>query len=248
MHAGRSAALPAGRYLRLEFTDHGTGIAQEHLNRIFDPYFSTKEMGTVKGRGLGLAVSYSIVRNHGGAITAVSGIGEGTTIAVYLPETTRAAEDADEEDEPEPERAADVPANSWKLEPELLPAEPPRGRILIMDDEPLVLEMAGTAVRQLGYAATLSRSGAETIVQYQIGLDSGTALRRRHPGSDGAGRDRRAGDGCTTAPDRPRGPRSALSGYTDHPAITDWAGAGFAAFIAKPYSLKAFEELLAKLV
>ena len=89
---GQIAALPAGGYLRLEFTDHGTGIARENLNRIFDPYFSTKEMDTVKGRGLGLAVSYSIVRNHGGAITAESLLGKGTTIAVYLPESTRKAE------------------------------------------------------------------------------------------------------------------------------------------------------------
>jgi CheY-like chemotaxis protein len=196
-------------------------------------------------------VSYSIVRNHGGAITAVSVVGKGTTISVYLPETARATEDADdeeEEEEPEPERATDVPANSWKLEPELLPEEPPRGRILIMDDEPLVLEMAGAAVRQLGYAATLSRSGAEAIVQYQIGLDSGrrfdaVILDLTVPGGIGGPE--------TVARLRQIDPgvRAALSsGYTDHPAITDWAGAGFAAFIAKPYSLKAFEELLAKLV
>ncbi len=239
------AALPAGRYLRLEFTDHGTGIAQEHLNRIFDPYFSTKEMGSVKGRGLGLAVSYSIVHNHGGAITAVSVIGEGTTIAVYLPEATRSAED---EDEQEPERAAGEPADSREPEPELLPAGPQRGRILIMDDEPLVLDMAGAAVRRLGYAATLSRSGAEAIVQYQIGLDSGrrfdaVILDLTVPGGSGGPE--------TLARLRQIDPgvRAALSsGYTDHPAVTDWAGAGFAAFIAKPYSLKAFEELLAKLV
>jgi len=242
---GEIAALPAGRYLRLEFTDHGTGIAQEHLNRIFDPYFSTKEMGTVKGRGLGLAVSYSIVHNHGGAITAVSNIGEGTTITVYLPETTRTTE---EEDEQEPARADGEPADSREFSPEPPPAEPLRGRVLIMDDEPLVLEMAAAAVRRLGYAATLSRSGAEAIVKYQIGLDS----RRRFdavildltvPGGIGGPE--------TLARLRQIDPgvRAALSsGYTDHPAVTDLAGAGFAAFIAKPYSLKAFEELLAKLV
>jgi CheY-like chemotaxis protein len=117
-----------------------------------------------------------------------------------------------------------------------------------MDDEPLVLEMAGAAVRQLGYAATLSRSGAEAIVQYQIGLDSGrrfdfVILDLTVPGGIGGPE--------TVARLRQIDPgvRAALSsGYTDHPAITDWAGAGFAAFIAKPYSLKAFEELLAKLV
>ena len=243
---GEIAALPAGCYLRLEFTDHGTGIAQEHLNRIFDPYFSTKEMSTVKGRGLGLAVSYSIVRNHGGAITAESLVGEGTTIAVYLPETTRAAEEDEDEDEPAPR--APPPADLPELEPERLPETPPRGRVLIMDDEPLVLEMAGAAVRRLGYAATLSRSGAEAIVQYQIGLDSGrrfdaVILDLTVPGGIGGPE--------TLARLRQIDPgvRAALSsGYTDHPAVTDWAGAGFAAFIAKPYSLKAFEELLATLV
>ena len=125
---------------------------------------------------------------------------------------------------------------------------PPRGRVLVMDDEPLVLEMAGAAVRRLGYAATLSRSGAEAIVQYQIGLDSGrrfdaVILDLTVPGGIGGPE--------TLARLRQIDPgvRAALSsGYTDHPAVTDWAGAGFAAFIAKPYSLKAFEELLAKLV
>ena len=245
---GEIAALPAGGYLRLEFTDHGTGIAQEHLNRIFDPYFSTKEMGAVKGRGLGLAVSYSIVYNHGGAITAVSVIGEGTTITVYLPEATRAVEDDDEVDEPEPERSAAEPAVSWNREPERVPDLPQRGRVLIMDDEPLVLEMAGAAVRRLGYAAILSRSGAEAIVQYQIGLDSGkrfdaVILDLTVPGGIGGPE--------TLARLRQIDPgvRAALSsGYAAHPAVTDWAGSGFAAFIAKPYSLKAFEELLAALV
>jgi PAS domain S-box-containing protein len=251
---GEIDALPAGCYLRLEFTDHGTGIPREHLNRIFDPYFSTKEMDTVKGRGLGLAVSYSIVHNHGGAITAESLVGEGTTIAVYLPETTRAAdpdEDEDEDDdqgEPEPASAAAAPAEPGEVEPERPPAQPQRGRVLIMDDEPLVLEMAGAAVRRLGYAATLSRSGAEAIVQYQIGLDSGrrfdaVVLDLTVPGGIGGPE--------TLARLRQIDPgvRAALSsGYTDHPAVTDWAGAGFAAFIAKPYSLKAFEDLLAALV
>jgi len=242
---GEIVALPAGRYLLLEFTDHGVGIAQEHLNRIFDPYFSTKEMDTVKGRGLGLAVSYSIVHNHGGSITAVSVIGEGTTIAVYLPEATRAAE---EDDEPEPSSTADETAASRELNPEQQPEEPPRGRVLIMDDEPLVREMAGVVVRRLGYAVTLCHSGAEAIVQYQIALDSGrrfdaVILDLTVPGGIGGPE--------TLARLRQIDPgvRAVLSsGYTDHPAVTDWAGMGFAAFIAKPYSLKAFEDLLAMLV
>ena len=130
---------------------------------------------------------------------------------------------------------------------ERLPEAPPRGRVLVMDDEPLVLEMAGAALRRLGYAATLSRSGAEAIVQYQIGLDSGrrfdaVILDLTVPGGLGGP------ETLARLREIDPGVRAALSsGYTDHPAVTDWAGAGFAAFIAKPYSLKAFEELLATL-
>ena len=90
---GEVLGLAAGRYLRLDFRDSGSGIDREHLALIFDPYFSTKEMDAVKGRGLGLAVSFSIVRNHGGTMTADSAPAAGTTISVFLPESTRAPED-----------------------------------------------------------------------------------------------------------------------------------------------------------
>jgi PAS domain S-box-containing protein len=240
--SGEVPGIPAGNYLRLVFVDHGTGIAQEHLDRIFDPYFSTKEMGTAKGRGLGLAVSYSIVHNHGGTITAESLVGKGTTIAVYLPESTRATDDEDDEDD-EP-----APVSTAVSDPERLPEGPQRGRVLIMDDEPLVLEMAGAAVRRLGYASTLCRSGSEAIVQYQIALDSGrrfdaVILDLTVPGGIGGP------ETLARLLQIDPGVRAALSsGYTDHPAVADWAGEGFAAFIAKPYSIKAFEELLATLV
>jgi len=124
----------------------------------------------------------------------------------------------------------------------------PRGRVLVMDDEPLVLEMAGAAMRRLGYEATLSRSGAEAIVKYQIGLDAGrrfdaVILDLTVPGGLGGPE--------TLARLRQIDPgvRAALSsGYSEHPAVADWTGAGFAAFIAKPYSLKELEKLLASLL
>ncbi len=244
---GEIPPLAAGNYLCLEFVDQGSGIAREHLNRIFDPYFSTKEMDAVKGRGLGLAVCSSIVRSHGGAITADSLIGKGTTITVYLPESTHAA---DEEDQECPEPATESPAltGSPASGTERLPEGTPRGRVLVMDDEPLVLEMSGTALRRLGYATILARSGAEAIVQYQINLDSGrrfdaVILDLTVPGGLGAPE--------TLARLREIDPnvRAVLSsGYTDHPAASDWAAAGFVGFIAKPYTLKALEELLATLV
>ena len=74
-----------GKYLQVTITDTGPGIAEELLPRIFDPYFSTRENPTTKGLGLGLSISYSIVRKHNGTMTALSSPGNGTSITILLP-------------------------------------------------------------------------------------------------------------------------------------------------------------------
>lgn len=83
--AMNSQAVDPGEYLHVTFKDSGTGITPENLSRIFDPYFTTKEMGCQKGMGLGLAICYSIIRNHHGQIQAESKPGQGTKIHIYLP-------------------------------------------------------------------------------------------------------------------------------------------------------------------
>jgi signal transduction histidine kinase len=77
--------LPPGNYLHITFNDTGRGISDEDLPKIFDPYFSSKDMGNKKGQGLGLTACYSIIRRHGGLLTAESRLGEGTTIHIWLP-------------------------------------------------------------------------------------------------------------------------------------------------------------------
>ena len=77
--------LPPGRYVHVTISDTGSGIDAETLPKIFDPYFTTKPMGSQKGMGLGLTLCHSIVRKHKGTIFAESQAGHGTTIHVYLP-------------------------------------------------------------------------------------------------------------------------------------------------------------------
>ena len=79
--ADTPAPLAAGRYLRLSLADTGTGIRPEHLARIFEPYFTTKEQGS----GLGLATVYSIIRKHQGHVEVESELGRGTTFHFWLP-------------------------------------------------------------------------------------------------------------------------------------------------------------------
>jgi two-component system cell cycle sensor histidine kinase/response regulator CckA len=84
---GQAAGLPfrVGRYVRVSVRDHGVGISEENIPRIFDPYFSTKERGIQKGMGFGLASVDAIIRKHHGHITVESRLNEGTTFHIYLP-------------------------------------------------------------------------------------------------------------------------------------------------------------------
>ncbi len=77
--------IKEGKYLRISIKDHGRGIAKEQIGRIFDPYFTTKELGNQKGLCFGLAVCYSIVKNHHGLIAVESEPDDGTTFYIYLP-------------------------------------------------------------------------------------------------------------------------------------------------------------------
>lgn len=77
------ATREAGGFVEMTFTDSGAGIPEEHLGKIFDPFFTTKEM--TKGTGLGLAVSYGIIKKHNGDIEVTSAVGKGTTFIVRLP-------------------------------------------------------------------------------------------------------------------------------------------------------------------
>jgi len=132
------AELQAGRYLKVRIRDTGTGIREDIRPRIFEPFFTTKEQG--EGTGMGLAVVFGIVKGHDGAITVVSRPGKGSAFSVYLPAARSAAQEE--------------PVQSWTL---------PRGkeRILVIDDEPLVVEMTSETLKRLGYKVTAAESGPE---------------------------------------------------------------------------------------
>jgi two-component system, cell cycle sensor histidine kinase and response regulator CckA len=77
--------LPEGEYVKVSVTDNGKGISEDLLEKIFDPYFSTKEMGPQKGMGLGLPLCYAIIKKHGGHISISSILHKGTVVDLYLP-------------------------------------------------------------------------------------------------------------------------------------------------------------------
>ena len=141
LEPGNTLLLQAGRYVKIDFQDRGSGIREEHLNKIFDPYFTTKQ----KGSGLGLASAYSIVQRHDGRMTVESALGSGTTFHMYLPALER--------------ENAEAKTKAEKL-------MKGRGRILVVDDEEIVRNVAGEMLRAMGYEADYASDGNEAIKRY----------------------------------------------------------------------------------
>ncbi|MCH9049560.1 MAG: PAS domain S-box protein [Proteobacteria bacterium] len=147
--------LPAGEYVLIEVTDTGTGIEKKHLERIFEPFFSTKEVG--QGTGLGLSTAYGIVKQTGGFITVDSELGSGTTFAIYLPR--HEAEDGAE--------AAPAAADR----------QPPRdltgvGTVLLVEDEDAVRMIGARALTSKGYKVIEASDGGAALEVIRAGEEA----------------------------------------------------------------------------
>jgi PAS domain S-box-containing protein len=138
-------SIAPGRHICIRVSDTGRGMTDEVKGHLFEPFFTTKPVGA--GTGMGLASVYGTVRNHHGAIDVQSEVGRGTTVRVWLP---LAPDDAQEA---KPEGSGTHPRGV--------------GRVLLVDDEPLVLEAGDAVLRDLGYEVVTCRNGAEAIERYR---------------------------------------------------------------------------------
>ena len=134
--------LASGEYIELAVSDTGAGIKPEIADRIFDPYFTTKKVG--EGTGLGLSITQGIVNNYGGDIKVESAIGQGTTFRVYFPRIQGEVQ--------EPDLSQDVPCG--------------KGRILFVDDEPVLAQMGKTMLERLGYTVTSCTSSSDALAAF----------------------------------------------------------------------------------
>jgi two-component system cell cycle sensor histidine kinase/response regulator CckA len=216
----KSAFSEGGRFISIVIKDAGVGIPQQYLSRIFDPYFTTKQ----KGSGLGLATSYSIIRNHGGAMEVKSELSRGSIFSIYLP-----ASDAQEEE----------------TSPSFAPVESVRkGRILLMDDEEIVRIVASMMVKSLGHDITCTENGENAIEKFSEAMRSGRPFDvvildltvKGNMGGAQAAVELRQIDPAVKI--------IVSSGYSDSAAVSSYRSYGFAASLNKPYTIETLRDTL----
>jgi PAS domain S-box-containing protein len=137
----KAGELKAGRYACVSISDTGTGMSRETIERAFEPFFTTKPRG--KGTGLGLAMVYGFVKQSGGTVRIYSESGYGTTVSFYLPLA----------------EGMSLPVNASKV----VSSAKRSGTVLVVDDEPDLLDIAVAYLAELGYTALQAQNGADAL-------------------------------------------------------------------------------------
>ncbi len=215
--------LKSGNYVQVTVTDQGIGIPLDHLSKIFDPYFTTKQ----RGSGLGLATTYSIIKRHEGHISVSSSLGKGASFTLYLPASSMKMAIQD-----------DTPHDLIRG----------NGRILVMDDEEEIQDILGKMLQHLGFDVDFASEGEKALSQYTLAFHQGapyvaTILDLTIPGGMG---------GKETLRQIKALHHEAVvivsSGYSNDPVMARFQQFGFSGVIAKPYNLLDLSKVLSLIV
>lgn len=209
--------LEAGDYVRIAIKDHGAGIPKKIIHKVFDPFFTTK----TRAGGLGLAVSYSIIKKHNGYIGVESEEGRGATFYIYLPASKKGS----------------VAKNAGE---NIAGA----GRVLVMDDEELVRDVTGEMLTLLGYEPHFSQKGEEAVLLYRKARESGAPfdaviLDLTVPGGMGGVETMRK-----LLEIDPDVKAIVSSGYSKAPIMSEYKKYGFSGVISKPYRVAEFSKIV----
>jgi PAS domain S-box-containing protein len=222
---GTNQGLPLqpGKYVLLTFQDTGSGIPEVNLNKIFDPFFTSKKHGS----GLGLTTAFSIIKRHDGHIAVESQVGVGTSFKVYLPSSNKDFQQKDEN------AIIDIQGE---------------GKILVMDDEEMIQTIVQQMLHQIGYEVELANDGQEAIELYQEALNAGkpfdmVILDLTVPGAMG-GKEAIARLCIIDANIK----AIVSSGYSNDPVMSNYEEYGFSGVVEKPYNLQKLGETLNKVL
>lgn len=224
-------SLEAGKYIKISITDQGVGIAEENLQKVFDPYF---KHGKKEGKGMGLTVAYSVIKKHGGTIHVTSKIGIGSTFTLFLPAA-----------------AAVIPDREQKVEtaaaPPVIKIKKKKQKVLVMDDNPIIRKLANRMLKHLGYEVVLAKNGEEALLLFR------QAKQSKAPFSvvildllipHGIG-----GKECMQKLlEIDREVKAIVcSGYSDDPVIGEYQKYGFAQRLPKPFKIEELRDVLDRL-
>jgi len=213
------SACNVGTVIEIKIADDGPGMTGAELERIFEPYYSTKETGS----GLGLSIAYSVVTRHGGDLTVQSEPGQGTEFTIRVPASLERVE-AEPEEEP-------VTSNG-------------SGRFLVLDDEPSVRELLQRMLERLGYEAEGVEDGAQAIERYQEALASNrpysvVIMDLTIPGGMGGK------DAIEQLQAMDPGVRGIVaSGYSNDPVMSDPTAFGFVGALHKPFDKNQLSQVI----
>ncbi len=216
--------LEPGHYVQLSIQDHGIGIPASHQQKIFDPYYTTKE----KGNGLGLTVAHSIIKKHDGLLLLKSVPNQGTTVDIFLP-------------------AVHLEHNKTSATA-MRPASYKGGAVFIMDDERLVLDVTEKMLQELGFTVRRALNGEELVQLYQTAYDS-----QNTPDLVIMDLTIPAGMGGMEAITKlrkidPKVKAIVSSGYSNDKIMSHYQQYGFSGVVAKPYTLEDLQRAVAKVL
>jgi PAS domain S-box-containing protein len=216
-------SLKPGKFVKIVISDEGIGIPKDHINKIFDPYFTTKQ----KGSGLGLATSYSIIRRHEGHIQVKSKIGVGTDVEIFIPASENHILNKDQQN---------------------VSIEGGDGRILVMDDEEMVRELSIHFLSHLGYEVEAVPDGESAVSSYKQSLIENNPFKLvvmdlTIPG----------GMGGKEAIQKlkeidPNVKAIVSSGYSNDPVLANFKKFGFSAVLAKPYKIETLSTIISQVI
>jgi len=224
---GQIPDLIPGKYIKGTVRDEGIGIDPKHIDRIFDPYFTTKQTGS----GLGLATVFSIIKKHEGHIKVNSILNKGTTFTLYLPAS-----------------------NIGTLPKEMLhpfdeiSTSGQKAKILVMDDDEMIRETATEMLKEDGFIVETAMDGEQAVAMYKKSMDTGepfdlVIMDLTIPG--GIGGKEAINDILKIDPNA----RVIVSsGYADDPVLANYAEFGFKGIAAKPYTMKKLRSAVSRVL
>ncbi|MHA1746162.1 MAG: ATP-binding protein, partial [Promethearchaeota archaeon] len=219
--------LKEGKYVRIVIMDSGEGIAQENLQKIFDPFYSTKVRVDRKSMGLGLTTSYSIIKRHDGYINVTSQVGVGSTFEIYLPASKKTI---------------------VNTEGKKAPILSGHGKILLMDDDKQILIVAKKLLTRLGYSVEVVESGELVIEQY-------LASKQNNQSYDVIILDLTVRGGLggleTLKKLKQLDPEMKVivtSGYSNDPVLSNFQNYGFDGKIEKPFVIETMSRVISEII